>query len=75
MKKLFCAECGEEIKEMAYKFRDNFLQVKYFDNEARENLFCSTDCAAKALMLDNIPIEEILDDYKDAFEDFEDEEN
>jgi hypothetical protein len=25
-----CAECGEELGERFYTYRDNFLQVKFF---------------------------------------------
>lgn len=43
-----CANCGKEIVENYYKVGDNFLQVKYFDEES-ENIFCSEDCLCESL--------------------------
>ena len=44
-----CANCGMTIEGNYFKVGDNFLQVKYFDDEDTENLFCSKDCLCKAL--------------------------
>lgn len=54
-----CAVCGAELGERFYTYRDNFLQVKYFEQEdGSDNAFCSYNCALAALMceeVDNIP--------------------
>ena len=48
MKKLVCAECGKVIEENYVMVGDNFLQVKYFDEE-EDNVFCSEECLCKSL--------------------------
>ena len=48
-KEKICANCGLEIEGSYYKVGDNFLQVKYFDDEETENVFCSKDCLCQAL--------------------------
>lgn len=49
---VICAYCGLKIEksERYYSFLDNYLQVKYFDSEEC-NIFCSKECACKALFL------------------------
>lgn len=47
MSKRYCAQCGEEISSEKgyYKCLDNFLQIKYFENDSDElNCFCSQEC-------------------------------
>lgn len=48
-----CANCKKEIgkNEMYYQCKDNFLLVKYFDNE-QQSIFCSTDCFCEWCSLD-----------------------
>ena len=54
-----CAECGAELGERYFTYRDNFLQVKYFEAQnGNDNAFCSDDCAAASLMLEEIENEE-----------------
>ena len=62
MKKFYCSYCGKEIDGEAYMFLDNYLQVKYFDDN-KSNRFCSQDCACKSLFGTYVDIEEIpIDD-------------
>ena len=73
MKKTFyCANCGKEIEDgYVYMFRDNYLQVKYFDDNA-SNRFCSEECACESLMLDCVDLDEVpLDEGEE--EDFDEE--
>ena len=51
-----CAQCGEEIKgEHYFKCLDNFLQVKYFEEEDEsDNAFCSEECFCENLMLTEV---------------------
>jgi len=53
MKRLLeCAECGREIDDDYVSYMDNFLQREYFNEEdGSDNIFCSVECAATALML------------------------
>ena len=48
-KEKICATCGLDIEDNYYKIGDNFLQVKFFDDEETENIFCSKDCLCQAL--------------------------
>jgi hypothetical protein len=49
----YCAFCGNEIHDEYFRYRDNFLQMKYFDEpDGSDNIFCSRICAGEALMLD-----------------------
>lgn len=51
-----CAHCGAEIDTVEdgyYACRDNFLQVKYFEEpDGSDNIFCSRDCFCESLMLE-----------------------
>ena len=69
MKNVFyCANCGKEIETEAYMFRDNYLQVKYFDDN-KSNRFCSQDCACESLFGDYVYLEDLpLDDDEEAEE-------
>jgi hypothetical protein len=54
-----CANCGKEIKESYYMVGDNFLQIKYFDEEdGSDNIFCSRDCLCEVLTVLEIELEE-----------------
>lgn len=48
-----CAYCGAVIEEGNewFKYLDNYLQTRYFDDDEADNCFCSEECAGKALML------------------------
>ena len=49
---MVCAQCGNEIPvgERYLKVCDNFLQMRYFDEEdGSDNVFCSKDCLCEAL--------------------------
>ncbi len=48
MKKIVCANCENEIQGEHYKIGDNFLQIKYFEEEDH-NIFCSESCICRAL--------------------------
>lgn len=66
MRKLYCANCGQELKDEAYMFRDNYLQVQYFD-DYKSNRFCSEECAMEALFCDRVDIDELpLDDDEES---------
>ena len=75
---LYCANCGKEIEDEAYIFHDNFLQVKYFDDN-KSNRFCSQDCACEALMLycvekEDLPLDEDEEDEERELLEAEEEE-
>lgn len=67
-----CAHCGDEIdtvKDGYYACRDNYLQVKYFEEEdGSDNIFCSRDCFCESLMLEWERNEQCEDDEKDERE-------
>jgi len=47
-----CAMCGKELDETFFMYRDNFLQIKYFEeDDGHDNAFCSIECASDALGL------------------------
>ena len=52
-----CAECGRQLFLYYYKVTDNFLQFKYFDAD-EDNCFCSAECLAKYVMLEQFEVEE-----------------
>ena len=52
-----CAQCGKECTNEYYKCLDNFLQVKYFDDEDC-NCFCSPECFCESLFLESFEIED-----------------
>lgn len=57
-KTFYCANCGKEIEYgYLYMFRDNYLQVNYFDDNT-SNRFCSIECAAESLMIDCVNFED-----------------
>lgn len=51
MSEKYCANCGMEIEGSYLKIGDNFLQVKYFDDEETENIFCSETCLCRSLSM------------------------
>jgi hypothetical protein len=52
-----------------YMFRDNYLQVKYFDDNA-SNRFCSQDCACESLFGEYVDYDEVpLDENEEVEED------
>jgi hypothetical protein len=54
-----CAYCHKEIEKSYYSYTDNFLQLKYFDEiDGSDNIFCDTDCAGKALFLEEFKNED-----------------
>ena len=56
--KKYCSHCGREIEnERFYKIGDNFIQVKYFDDD-EENCFCSTDCLLNYLQVGEVENDE-----------------
>lgn len=49
-----CSNCGKEIdKTNYYKCLDNYLQVKFFDND-ENNCFCSLQCIIEYMSIENI---------------------
>lgn len=53
----YCAYCGSQIEpdKSYYKYLDNFLQTKYFEDvDENDNCFCCPDCAGRALFLTEI---------------------
>ena len=56
---MFCATCGKPIEKEYYRCRDNFLQVKYFEDvDQKDNTFCSPECFCKDLSLEHAYVEE-----------------
>lgn len=45
----FCANCGTEIQGNYLMIGDNFLQSAYFDDEEKENIFCTETCLCQSL--------------------------
>lgn len=76
MKKFYCANCGNEIDlEMGvFMFRDNYLQVKYFDDN-KSNRFCCKNCACEALMGEYVKVDEVPLDNDEQDEEDEDDED
>lgn len=58
MKTFHCANCGKVLEDEAFVFRDNYLQVKFFDDN-KSNRFCSQDCACEALFGKYVPLGEL----------------
>jgi hypothetical protein len=51
----YCAVCGIELEDMFFRYMDNFLQMKYFEEpDGSDNAFCSQECSSEALMLDYV---------------------
>ena len=73
MKKFYCSYCGKEIDGEAYMFLDNYLQVKYFDDN-KSNRFCSQDCACESLFGTYVDIDEIPIDDDEVDDEGDDEE-
>jgi hypothetical protein len=71
----YCANCDTELGEIFYMFMDNFLQVRFFDEQdGSDNAFCSMACAAEALMLEGMEnVKDILseDDMKELVGEYE----
>lgn len=77
MKRFYCANCGTEIEgdQQVFMFCDNYLQVKYFDDN-KSNRFCSQECACEALMgeyvfKEDLPLDGDEDDGEDDDEEVE----
>lgn len=66
--KIYCANCNSEIHDDVYMFMDNYLIIKYFDDN-KSNRFCSRDCACEALMLEWVERDEIPLDEDEETED------
>lgn len=75
MKKCFyCANCGKEIEGgSVFMFRDNYLQIKYFDDNA-SNRFCDMDCACESLFGEYVDFDEVPLDDCEIGEECDDEE-
>lgn len=59
MKKKCCAECGKEITDSYLMVGDNFLQVKYFEEQdGSDNCFCSKSCLCEALSVIEVEVED-----------------
>lgn len=55
---MYCAECGVEVTTEYYKCLDNFLQVKYFEEQDEsDNIFCSQECFCQSLILQCIDVD------------------
>ena len=53
-----CANCGSIIEEKYYMVGDNYLQVKYFDEEdGSDNIFCSKECLCDALSVMEVDLD------------------
>ena len=48
-----CAKCGHIIEGEYYKCLDNFMILKYFDEQdGSDNVFCSKNCFCEAMSLE-----------------------
>lgn len=58
IKKIYCAECGNEIEDDYYTIGDDFLKVRYFEEQdGSDNIFCSADCLLESLSVMNVEVE------------------
>lgn len=58
IKKVYCAECGNEIEDDYYTIGDDFLKVRYFEEpDGSDNIFCSEDCLLESLSVMNVEVE------------------
>lgn len=53
----YCAYCGKEIGKSYLKILDNYLMIKYFDND-EDNCFCSAECLMNSLFVREIYLDE-----------------
>lgn len=59
-KRLVCAVCRKTLDDDVYMCRDNFLQVKFFDEpDCSDNIFCSPECAMHALSVELVRPEDV----------------
>lgn len=57
MNNFVCANCRKSIEKEYYRCLDNFLQVKYFDEQdGSDNIFCSQECFCEALSVECVLI-------------------
>ena len=55
--KKFCAMCGKEIEDYYLMVGDNYLQVKYFEEQdGSDNVFCSKNCLCEALSVIEVEV-------------------
>ena len=52
-----CANCGCDCEDEYFKVLDNYLQVKYFDDDDC-NCFCSKECFCEFVTLESFDIDE-----------------
>lgn len=71
-KKFYCANCGDLITSEVYMCLDNFLQVKYFENNEL-NRFCSQRCFCEYCSLDTVDPEDLPEDSFDDALDIQDD--
>jgi hypothetical protein len=61
LKEIDCAFCGLPIQKEVYRYMDNFLQLKYFEEpDGSDNMFCSMECAGNSLMLECFELPETI---------------
>lgn len=54
-----CAFCGKELGKRFFKCLDNYLQVKYFEEQDEsDNAFCDQQCFCDSLSLEEVDNEE-----------------
>ncbi len=69
-----CANCGKDIdvvEEGFYRCLDNFLQLRYFEAiDGSDNIFCSSECACEALMIETVHLEinEVEEEEEEEYE-------
>lgn len=56
VKKILCATCNNEIEDDYLKIGDNFMIVKFFE-EDEHNIFCSEECLCKCLSVGTVEFE------------------
>jgi hypothetical protein len=67
---MYCAFCHDKIYAKSedcppgresgyYMYMENSLQINFFEElDGSDNVFCSTECAGRALMLEQVYIED-----------------
>lgn len=64
---MICANCNKDIEGSYFKCLDNYIQVKYFEEQDEsDNVFCSRECFCKALSVEEIDIPSDTEDEEDG---------
>lgn len=58
--KVLCACCNKQIEDEFLTVGDNYLQIKYFEEEdGSDNIFCSDECLKETLSVQTFDVKEL----------------